>query len=235
MTDESVECFNCGRANPEWAQVCRSCGVPLRRGQSRTTPTGRFPTDRDSLVSIGAVIGTILAAVVIGLFVSSLNTTEATVGQATPTPSPTPEATVAPPSVEPSASASVVPPSPTPVPLPATIAFGTQLNGANQVVDPVDTFTPGMTFAHSISSTQPFGAPVIGEEIVRINEDGSVGDQIVDPAGNQLAVDPAGTTAGFVAGDAANFVRDWGPGIYEMRIYVGETLIAKGQFRLAEG
>ena len=48
-------------------------------------------------------------------------------------------------------------------------------------------------------------------------------------------MDPAGTVAGFVAGDAANFVRDWGPGVYEMRIYVGETLIAKGQFRLAEG
>jgi hypothetical protein len=235
MTDESVECFNCGRANPEWAQVCRSCGVPLRRGQSRTTPTGRFPTDRDSLISIGAVIGTILAAVVIGLFVSSLNTTDAAVGQATPSPSPTPEPTIAPPSVAPSASASVAPPTPTPVPLPGTVAFGTELDGSNQVVNPVDTFTPGMTFAHSISSTAPFGASAIAEEIVRINEDGSVGDQIVDPAGNQLPVDPADTTAGFVAGDAANFVRDWGPGIYEMRIYVGDTLIAKGQFRLAEG
>ena len=234
MTDESVECFNCGRANPEWAQVCRSCGVPLRRGQSRTVPTGRFPTDRDSLISIGAVIGTILVAVVIGLFVSSLNPTDATVGQATPTPGPTASPT-AEPSVAPSVSASAAPPSATPVPLPGTVAFGTALDGNNQVVEPVDTFTPGMTFAHSISSTEPFGASQIGEEIVRINEDGSVGDQIVDPAGNKLGVDPAGTTAGFVAGDAANFVRDWGPGVYEMRIYVEETLIAKGQFRLAEG
>ncbi|HEX5040133.1 MAG TPA: hypothetical protein VFW95_08370 [Candidatus Limnocylindria bacterium] len=234
MTDESVECFNCGRANPEWAQVCRSCGVPLRRGQSRTVPTGRFPTDRDSLISIGAVIGTILVAVIIGLFVSSLNPTDATVGQATPTPGPTASPT-AEPSVAPSVSASAAPPSATPVPLPGTVAFGTALDGNNQVVEPVDTFTPGMTFAHSISSTEPFGASQIGEEIVRINEDGSVGDQIVDPAGNKLGVDPAGTTAGFVAGDAANFVRDWGPGVYEMRIYVEETLIAKGQFRLAEG
>jgi hypothetical protein len=235
MTDESVECFNCGRANPEWAQVCRSCGVPLRRGQSRTAPTGRFPTDRDSLISIGAVVGTILAAVVVGLLVSSLNTTDATVGQATPTPSPTPEPTTTPSSAAPSASASAAPPSATPVPLPATVVFGTELDGSDQVVEPVDTFTPGMTFAHSISSTEPFGVSQIGEEIVRINEDGSVGDQIVDPAGNKLGVDPAGTTAGYVAGDAANFVRDWGPGVYEMRIYTGETLIAKGQFRLAEG
>lgn len=235
MTDDSVECFNCGRANPEWAQVCRSCGVPLRRGQSRTVPTGRFPTDRDSLISIGAVIGTILAAVVIGLFVSSLNPTDATVGQATHTPSPTASPTPEPSSAAPSASASAAPASATPVPLPGTVAFGTALDGNNQVVEPVDTFTPGMTFAHSITSTEPFGEAQIGEEIVRINEDGSVGDQIVDPAGNKLGVDPAGTTAGFVAGDAANFVRDWGPGVYEMRIYVGETLIAKGQFRLAEG
>jgi hypothetical protein len=92
-----------------------------------------------------------------------------------------------------------------------------------------------MTFAHSIATTEPFGAATIGEGVVRLNDDGSEGEQIVDPAGNQLGVNPEGTTAGFVAGDAANFVRDWGPGLYEMRIYVGETLIARGQFRLAEG
>ena len=234
MTDETVDCFNCGRANPAWAQVCRSCGVTLRHGQARALPTGPFPTDRDSLISIGAVIGTILGAVLVGLFVSSLNTTDVVVGAATPTPSPTLEPTVAPTSAAPSVSATAVP-TPTPVPLPATVAFGTELGANRQVINPVETFTPGMTFAHSISSTTPFGAATIGEEIVRINEDGSVGDQIVDPAGNQLGVDPAGTIAGFVAGDAANFVRDWGPGIYEMRVYVGATLIAKGQFRLAEG
>ena len=234
MTDEIVECFNCGRANPEWAQVCRSCGVPLRHGQAaRSIPTGRFPTDRESLTSMGAVIGTILAAVLLGLFVSSLNTTDVVVGAATPTPSPTPEPTIEE-SVAPSISATPVP-TPTPVPLPATVAFGTQLAANREVIDPVDTFTPGMTFAHSISSTEPFGANVIGEEVVRINEDGTPGAVIVDPATNQLSVDPAATVAGFVAGDAANFVRDWGTGVYEMRIYIGQTLIAKGQFRLAEG
>jgi hypothetical protein len=234
MADEIIECFNCGRANPEWAQVCRSCGVPLRHGEAaRSVPSGRFPTDRESLTSIGAVIATILAAVVLGLFVSSLNTTEGTVAQATPTPSPTPEPTI-PESVAPSVSATPVPTA-TPVPLPATVVFGTQLDASRQVTDPTEAFTPGMTFAHSISSTEPFGANLIGEEVVRINEDGTAGAVIVDPASNQLSVDAAATTAGFVAGDAANFVRDWGTGLYEMRIYVGETLIAKGQFRLAEG
>ena len=42
MTDETVDCFNCGRANPAWAQVCRSCGVPLRHGEARVAPTGRI-------------------------------------------------------------------------------------------------------------------------------------------------------------------------------------------------
>jgi hypothetical protein len=234
MTDETVDCFNCGRANPEWAQVCRSCGVALRHGQTRVATAERFPTDRDSLLSIGAVVGTILLAVVVGLFVSSLNTTEPTVGAATPTPTPlvtpTPE-----PTVEPIPTDTPAPtPSPTPA-LPATVVFGTTLDANRQVTDPTDTFTPGMTFAHSITSTAPFGVPTVGEEVVRLNDDGTEGERIVDPTTNQLPVNPEGTSAGFVAGDAANFVRSWGPGLYEMRIYAGETLIGRGQFRLAEG
>lgn len=234
MTDETVDCFNCGRANPEWAQVCRSCGVALRHGQGRVAPAGRYPTDRDSLVSLGAVLGTILGALLLGLFISSLNPTDPTVGAGTPSPTPTATPTEAP-SVAPSPSESVAPsPSPTPA-LPGTVAFGTELDGNNQVISPVDTFTPGMVFAHSITTTEPFGAATIGEQVVRINEDGTEGDEIVGAAGNQLGVSPEATSAGFVAGDAANFVRDWGAGMYEMRIYVGETLIARGQFRLAEG
>ena len=234
MTDETVDCFNCGRANPEWAQVCRSCGVALRHGQARVAAAERFPTDRDSLLSMGAVVGTIILAVILGFFVSGLNPTDPQIGRATPTPSPTPL-----PSLEPSVSAApsdtpAPTPSPTPA-LPGTVVFGTTLDANRQVTDPTETFTPGMTFAHSISTTVACGASTIGEEVVRLNEDGTPGDQIVDPAGNQLGVDPQGTTAGFVAGDAANFVRDWGPGLYEMRIYVGETLIARGQFRLSEG
>jgi hypothetical protein len=235
MTDETVDCFNCGRANPEWAQVCRSCGVVLRHGQARIVPTGRYPTDRDSLISLAAVIGTILGALLLGLFVSSLNPIDPTIGAApSPTPSPTASPTEAA-SVAPSASTSVAPsPSPTPS-LPGTVVFGTQLDGSKQVVDPVDTFTPGMTFAHSITTTEPFGVATIGEQVVRINEDGTAGDEIVAAAGNQLRVDPASTSDGFVGPDAGAFVSDWGTGLYELRIYTGETLIAKGQFRLAEG
>ncbi len=233
MTTETLECFNCGRANPEWAQVCRSCGVPLRQGRERTVPTGRVPTDRDSLISIGAVLGTILAAIIIGLFISGLNPTQPTVGLTTPTPEPTIETTPEPslaPSVEPT-----VAPTATPVPLPATVVFGTSLDENRQVVDPVETFTPTMVWAHSITSTEPFGAPAIGEEVTRLNEDGTDAETIVNQAQNQLGVDPAATSVGFVAGPASNFIRDWGPGLYVLRVYVNDELIGEGTFRLAEG
>jgi len=243
MTDETVDCFNCGRANPEWAQVCRSCGVALRHGEARVVPAGRFPTDRNSLISLAAVIGTIVAALLLGLFVSGLNPTNPPVAtepsasaSATPvaTPTPTEEPSVA--ATESAAASVSVAPSASEAPaLPGTIVFGSELDGDRQIVEPVDTFTPGMAFAHSITSTQPFGAATLGEQIVRLNEDGSEGDQLVAADGNQLTVNPEATSAGFVAGDSANFVRDWGPGAYEMRVYVGETLIARGSFRLAEG
>lgn len=235
MTEETVDCFNCGRANPEWAQVCRSCGVALRHGVARVTPTGRYPTDRDSLISIAAVIATIAGAVLIGLFVSGLNPIDPTVGvEVSPSPTPSPTATVTPSVAAPSVSVSVPPPAPSPTPLPATIVFGSELDGNQQIVTPVDVFTPGMVFAHSISSTAPFGIDIIGEQVVRIRDDGTE-EELVAAAGNQLRVDPAGTTAGFVAGDASGFVREWGPGVYELRVYAGEALIARKQFRLAEG
>lgn len=235
MTDETVDCFNCGRANPEWAQVCRSCGVVLRHGEERIVPHGRYPTDRESLVSIAAVLGTIALAVVLGLFISNLNPTDPTVGLeplATPTASPTPTEE---PSVAPSVVASVAPSVSTAPELTGTVVFGTTLDGNRQVTDPTETFTPGMTFAHSITNSAPFGAATLGEQVLRINDDGSDGDTIVDVTVNQLSVDPAASSTGFVAGDSANFIRAWGPGLYEMRVFVGETLIARGQFRLAEG
>ena len=232
MTDETVECFNCGRSNPEWAQVCRSCGVPLRHGVARSVPSGRFPTDRDSLVSIAAVVATILGAVMLGLFVSSLNPTDPTVGRATPSPTPTatpePTATAAPTGT----------PEPTPAPTsayPGTLAFGTELDDDNQVVEPIDTFTPGMNFAHSIATTEPFGDSSIGETVVRVNADGTYGDVLESYRDNRLTVSPDATTAGFSAGDAANLIGAWGPGLYEMRVYLGGDIIARGQFRLSEG
>ena len=228
MTDETtVDCFNCGRPNPEWAQVCRSCGVVLRRGETRVAPTGPFPTDQASLISIGAAIGTILAAVVIGLFVSGLNTTESPVGQATPTPSAsvvaTPEATP-----EPIPSDT---PAPTPTPTPAlrgTLAFGTGLDDAGNVTGATDTFAPNSNFAYALTTPEGPGSTPIRNEITRLDDETVV-------ANDELAVDPADTIIGYNLGSAAGFVQDWGSGEFRWRVYVGEELVAEGLFRLAEG
>lgn len=231
MTDETVECFNCGRANPEWAQVCRSCGVPLRHGQANAAaPTGRFPTDRNSLISIGAVIGTILAAVVLGIFVSGLNPSDPSLALATPTPSPSAE-----PSIEPSASAA---PTDTPAPtpsatpaLPGTLAFGSELDANRQVVTPVETFTPPVAFAYSVTVPGGFGGDAIENEIAKV--DGDVERIVLER--QRVEVVPDATNFGFVIGTAGAFLGPWGPGDFIWRVYVGETLVAEGTFRYAEG
>ena len=236
MSGEMIDCFNCGRANPEWAQVCRSCGVPLRHGVTRSIPEGRIPTDRDSLISIAAVVATIVAAVFLGLFIANLNPTDpdaAIGGAATPTPTaeptPSPSPTRRPPTPPPSE-----PPSEAPT-LPGTVAFGTGVDASGNVTGPVDTFTPGVVFAHSITLPEPFGVSEIQEGVVRLNEDGTDGDAVVDYNANALPVDPSSSVAGWTCCDAAGFISSWGPGVYVLRVYVEGELVAEGQFRLAAG
>ena len=228
-TDGTVDCYNCGRSNPEWAQVCRSCGVPLRHGQTRVVPTGRFPTDASSLVSIGSVIGVIFAAVLVGMFVSSLNPTDPTVGGGLPTPTATPS---------PSIQASVAPtdtPAPTPEPtpaLPGTIAFGTELDANRRVVEPVRVFTPPMAFAYSVSMPDGFGTDAIENEIAKLSQGG--GENIVLPR-QSVGVEEGATSFGYVVGTARDFLGQWGPGRFEWRVYSDGTLVARGRFRYSEG
>ncbi len=228
-TDETVDCYNCGRSNPEWAQVCRSCGVQLRHGQTRVVPTGRFPTDTTSLISIAAVIGTILGAVVIGLFISGLNPTDPVAG-GLPTPSPT-----ASPSAEPSAAAPTDTPAPTPSPtpaLPGTIAFGSALDANRVVSEPVRTFTPPVAFAYSVTMPQAFGTNTLENEIAKLG--GGGGENIVLPR-QGVPVDPASSSFGFVIGTAGDFLSAWGPGRFEWRVYLDGALVAQGRFRYSEG
>ncbi len=230
MTDETVDCFNCGRPNPEWAQVCRSCGVALRHGEARVVPAGPVPTDRDSLLSMAAVIGTIFLAVLAGLFVSGLNTTEPSVAQATPTPSPTEQATPAP---TVAATPSPTPPAATPTPAPelrGTLSFGTGLDDNRQVTGQTDTFAPGDTFAYSLSVPGGIGGTPIRNVIQRTSDPA---ETVVE--GDEIAVDPDSETVGYSLGSADGFVRDWGSGDYLWQIYVGEELVAEQTFRLAEG
>ena len=228
MTEETVDCFNCGRANPEWAQVCRSCGVALRHGEARIVPTGPFPTDPTSLISIGAVIGTILAAVLIGLFVSSLNPTDPSFADATATPSPSLA-----PSVE--ASAEPIPsdtPEATPEPTPklrGTLAFGTGLDNAGNITGETDSFGPNVNFAYALTIPGGVGGTPMRNEISRRSEPRAV---VQD---DELTIDPADELISYNLGGAAGFIQDWGPGEYVWRVYVGEELVARARFRLSEG
>jgi hypothetical protein len=236
MTDETVDCFNCGRPNPEWAQVCRSCGVALRHGETRGAPAGPVPTDRDSLVSMAAVIGTILLAVVLGIFVSGLNPTEPTVGLATPTPSPTAEEPTPEPEETPTPEPEETPtpePEETPTPEPevrGTLTFGTGLDDSRQVTGETDTFTPATNFAYSLSVPGGVGGTPIRNQIERLSDPADV---VVE--GDEIPVNPDSETIGFNLGSAAGFVRDWGSGEYVWRIFVGDELVAEAPFRLAEG
>lgn len=228
MTDETVDCFNCGRPNPEWAQVCRSCGVALRHGESRIAPAGPFPTDRDSLLSMGAVIGTILLAVIVGLFVSGLNPTDETVAQVTPTPTPGIEATPTP-TVAPTATP-VPEATPTPEPeLRGTLNFGTGIDDNRQVTGATDTFAPSDNFAYSLSVPGGVGGDAIRNEVARTSDPSeTVSDE-------EIPADSSAEVIGYNLGSASTFVAAWGPGEYVWRIYVGEELVAEQPFRLSDG
>lgn len=231
MTGDTVECFNCGRANPSWAQVCRSCGVPMGAGVSRTQSSGPIPTDRDSLISIGAGLGAVVLAILLGVFVSGV------IPDAPPppveTPSPRPSVSGVPsPSLSPSGPVGEGSPAPTQA-LPGTVAFGTALDGSNQVTEPTDIFTPGTQFCHSISVTEPFGAPQVLEEILKIGEGGELS---VVQERTALTVPADGTVAGFCV-NANGLINDWGVGEFVLRDYrPGETpvLLAEGRFTLAQ-
>jgi hypothetical protein len=235
MTGETVECFNCGHANPAWAQVCRNCGVPLRPGVARTAPSGRFPTDRDSLISLTAAFGTIAAAIVVGLFLANISPSEPTIGHGSASASGTtaPASTFAP---EPSPVAVATPtPAPTPVPLSGTLAFGTGIDGSGNLIGKTDTFAPGGTFAHLVTNSAAFGTDKIGERVVKIAADGKE-TQVVDPANNTIGVSPSAKQAaiGPIATDNLRSALG-GPGKYRMEVYVGKKKIAQGVFTLTGG
>lgn len=233
MTGDSVECFNCGRPNPAWAQVCRSCGVPLVAARGDGAPSGPFPTDQASLISMGAAVGAILVAVLFGVIFSNLSPTKVTVGFATPSPSPSGSIVLGPSfSAGPSVPA-VVSATPVPTPaLPGAITFGTVLDGATRTVSqPTDQFTPQAgAFAHSIAFAAPYGASVLVEEVARVAGDGS--ETIVqsrDEGGNNA--DPNASVIGYSVPVSAVY-QAWGTGNFVMRIYRGNEKVAEGTFTL---
>ena len=236
MTGETVECYNCGRPNPAWAQVCRSCGVPIRAGGGASRDSGPLPTDRDSLISMGVGVAAIAAAIVLGLLLSGMLPEAAPVPKSSPTPtaSPTLRASQLPseePSVEPTSE-------PTPE-LIGSVTFGTGIASSTQEATGVtDTFGPGVAFCHSVALTEPFGVAQIQEEVLRVEGDGSL-TEVQPRLGSNLKVNANGQVAGFCAPGGTNALLDaadgWGVGTYVLRDYRNEDtpeLVAEGRFTL---
>jgi hypothetical protein len=231
-----VECANCGRANPAWATVCRSCGAQIRQAttdSSAALPGPLAELDQGSLLAIGGALGTILAAIVIGLIISGILPPAPPIAVATPSPNASASAEETP-AGTPDASASADPSASLPPALPGTLTFGLGLNAETQrVTNPTDTFAPGTTFCHSIELSAPFGVTQIGEGVSRINEDGSE-TLVIDPEENLLTgIDPEATVDGFTVPTNA-LLDPLGAGTFVMRVYRGTELLAQGTFILTE-
>jgi len=231
MTGDTIECQNCGHVNPGWAQVCRSCGVVLRPGQVRSTAVGgRFPTDQASLIAIGAGLGSIVLAIVIGLVLSALIPAAPNVAEATPTPTPA-ESASSTPTDEPTPAGTAGSSAEATPELPGQVTFGFDLNeSTHEVVEVSDTFGPGDTFAHSISMPEPFGVDTIFEEVIRVEENGDL-TVVQARADGDLTVSPAASVAGFAV-PASGLIDGWGVGSYILRDYIGSELVAEGTFTL---
>ena len=237
MAEGSVECANCGRANPPWAQVCRSCGASMQQAESDAATASGLPgplatVDQGSLLAIGGALGTIAAAIIIGAIIGGILPPAPPIAEATPTPNPSASSEPTPePSIDPSAS--INPSATIPPTLPGTLTFGLGLNSETQrVTNPTDTFTPGTTFAHSIELSAPFGVTQIGEGVWAIAEDGTE-TQAINPDENQLTVDPEASIDGFTV-PTNSLLEALGPGTFVMRVYRGSELLAQGTFILTE-
>jgi hypothetical protein len=192
--------------------------------------------DQGSLIAIGAALGTIVIAIVLGLLVGGILPPAPPVAAASPTPSESAAPSTLPtPTPDPSASVgSPGPSTPPPPDLPGTLTFGLGLNAETQrVTNPTDTFSPGTLFAHSVELTQPFGVTQIGEGVARLNEDGSE-TLVIDQNDNIITgINPDATVDGFTV--ETNALLDaLGPGTFVMRVYRGSELLAQGTFILVE-
>lgn len=235
MTGDSIECYNCGRQNPGWAQICRSCGVrldPTHAAQGR--PTGAFPTDQRSLTAMGAALGTILLGVLVALFLSSLDPFDPTAVAASPSPIVEPEPSSS--LEEPIPSASALPlPSATPVPgPPGSLTFGTGLDANGEITGAKDIFGPADQIAYSVALPTPFGVGSIGIQVAKVAADGSE-QEVIAAAQNTLTVDPAATVRGVACCSATYLIGELGPGQFVMRAYNGDVLLAESPFQLSEG
>jgi len=233
MAGETVECYNCGHENPAWAQVCRNCGMAIRPGGTQA-PQGPIPTDQDSLISMAAGVGAIVLAIILGIFLSGL-IPDAPV--ASSSPSPEPSATSTPrPTRTPRPTAEVTA-EPTPEPTPeliGSVTFGTGRNGSTlEITGVTDAFGPGVPFCHSVTLSERFGVSQIQEEVIRLEDDGSL--SVVQPRqGSNLGVQSGRSFASYCVSSTTGLINAWGTGTFILRDYRGgdsnPELIAEGRF-----
>ena len=232
MTGDTIECFNCGHENPSWAQVCRSCGYALQQAAPTTGgPAGLFPTDRDSLRSIGGAMGAIVLAIVLGLVLSGLIPPAPNIAAETPTPTPSPSASASAsevPTGSESASASAAA-SPA---LPGVVTFGTGWNNDTHQISGVTTaFTATSAgFAYSISLSEPIGVSRLQVEVIRRAADGK--ETVVQTRQDgTLVVDATLLTEGLkVKKSVSQLIAAWGQGTFILRVYNGGELLGQGTF-----
>jgi hypothetical protein len=230
MSGDTIECFNCGHANPSWAQVCRSCGFAIQpTGPLSGTPAGIFPTDQTSLISIGGTLGAIVLAIVLGLFFSRLIPPAPNVAEETPSPTPSASASASGvPSATAAASTSVLP-SPQ---LPGTITFGTGWNNTTRVITGKTTaFTVASAgFAHAITLSEPIGVDRLQEEVVSVAADGT--ETVVQSrADGTVFVNGKLLTDGLKSTKTmTQLIGAWGKGTHILRVYRGGELLAEGTF-----
>ena len=128
-------------------------------------------------------------------------------------------------------------PSPTPLPSaagPLTITFGTALDAASgEAVDPTDRFRATDPIAYSVRLAAAPGVATILVEIVRL--EGELETVVQEPS--TQGIDATSRVIAFTfAVPTSEVIEAWGPGDYEMRIYLpgGADPIAAGRFTLVE-
>jgi hypothetical protein len=232
MTGDTIECFNCGHENPSWAQVCRSCGYALQQTAPTTGgPAGLFPTDQDSLRSIGGAMGAIVLAIALGLVLSGLIPPAPNVAAETPTPTPTASSSASA-SEGPSGSESAAASAAASPALPGVVTFGTAWNNGTHLITGVTTefTTASAGFAYSISLSEPIGVDRLLVEVSRVAEDGKE-TVVQDRADGLLLVDKTLLTDGLkVNKSVSQLIAAWGTGNFVLRFYNGGELLAEGTF-----
>ena len=203
-------------------------------------PTGRFPTDRDSLISIGrghrhhpgrGALGPLPLE-------PQPDRCDRRPGHAHahPTDSRSPTRRCRSRHRRPASVAPV--PTPTPVPLPATRRLRDRARRqSSRSSSPVDTFTPGMTFAHSITYDRSRSArPRSASRSSASTRTGPTASRSWRRRGTSSASIRRRRTAGFVGRRCGQLRARLGPGaVRDADLHRRRPSSRRGQFRLAEG